>query len=121
MELGRSLPPTQGVCNVDYGRGSASGSGRSSPESRESGRGADDVGVGDHVEQGDGVGGQRGPQGGREIVGGTHGVALGAQAPSVRGEVYVPYLDAGGTSQGACLVHSDGAVHPVSEDDDGDL
>src|SRR3712207_1419904 len=58
-------------------------------------RRADNVGVGDDVDQGDGVAGQCGLHRGCQSVRVAHSVAFGAEAPGVTGEVHLSYLDAG--------------------------
>src|SRR5215211_4498710 len=83
-------------------------------------RRADDVGVGDDVKQGGGVRGYCGLQRGRQFVGVAHGVAIGAEAPGVTGEVNLPYLDAGCAADRPLLVHRYGAVKSVAEDHDRD-
>ena len=40
----------------------------------------------------------------------AHGVAFGAEAPGVSGEVHLPYLDAGRAAERLFLVHRYGAM-----------
>ena len=56
-------------------------------------------------------------QRGRQVFGVAHGVAFGAEAPGVTGEVHLPYLDAGRAAERLLLVHRYGAVQPIAEDD----
>src|SRR5918995_4319897 len=83
-------------------------------------RRTDNVGVSDDVEQGDGLRGQCRLQRRRQFAGVAHGVAFGAEAPCVTGEVHLPYLDAGRAAERSLLVHRYGAVQPVAEDHYGD-
>src|SRR5947209_18503425 len=86
-------------------------------EFREACRGTDHGWVRHDIYQSDGAGDECFLQRWHQPPGLTHRVADGAQTTRISRKVYRAYLHAGCAPELLRLMHGDGAVHPIAEDD----